>query len=90
MRISNEVENLSANDDKPGRISRAVQHYHLEEEEHIFILKGRAILIVGSRGYIMKERLPAASPRVSAPGIISSIDQNAPAASNPSPPISLG
>jgi hypothetical protein len=40
---------------KPGQYSNRF-HYHLKEEEHIFILKGSATLILGSGGYIMKER----------------------------------
>jgi uncharacterized cupin superfamily protein len=31
-------------------------HYHLAEEEHVFILKGSATLILGERKYVMKER----------------------------------
>jgi uncharacterized cupin superfamily protein len=31
-------------------------HYHLAEEEHVFILKGSATLILGTRKYVMKER----------------------------------
>jgi uncharacterized cupin superfamily protein len=31
-------------------------HYHLLEEEHVFILKGAATLILGERRYVMKER----------------------------------
>jgi uncharacterized cupin superfamily protein len=31
-------------------------HYHLFEEEHVFILKGAATLILGERRYRMKER----------------------------------
>jgi len=30
-------------------------HYHLEEEEHIFILKGSATLNLGDQSYILKE-----------------------------------
>jgi uncharacterized cupin superfamily protein len=40
---------------KPGRFSNRF-HYHMREEEHIFILKGSATLILGDRKYIMKER----------------------------------
>jgi uncharacterized cupin superfamily protein len=40
---------------KPGQYSNRF-HYHLKEEEHIFILKGSATLILGTRHYIMKER----------------------------------
>ena len=40
---------------KPGQYSNRF-HYHLKEEEHIFILKGSATLILGPRKYIMKER----------------------------------
>jgi uncharacterized cupin superfamily protein len=40
---------------KPGQYSNRF-HYHLKDEEHIFILKGRVTLILGFRGYIMKER----------------------------------
>jgi uncharacterized cupin superfamily protein len=29
-------------------------HYHLREEEHIFILKGSATLILGTRRYVLK------------------------------------
>ena len=39
----------------PGQYSNRF-HYHLREEEHVFILKGSATLILGSRRYIMKER----------------------------------
>ena len=31
-------------------------HYHLREEEHVFILKGSATLILGERKYVMRER----------------------------------
>ncbi|HEV2704080.1 MAG TPA: cupin domain-containing protein [Steroidobacteraceae bacterium] len=31
-------------------------HYHLREEEHVFILKGSATLILGRRKYVMNER----------------------------------
>ena len=40
---------------KPGQYSNRF-HYHLREEEHVFILKGSATLILGSRRYVMKER----------------------------------
>jgi uncharacterized cupin superfamily protein len=40
---------------KPGQYSNRF-HYHLKEEEHIFILKGSATLILGPRKYIMKAR----------------------------------
>lgn len=40
---------------KPGQYSNRF-HYHLREEEHIFILKGSATLILGSSRYVMKER----------------------------------
>ncbi len=40
---------------KPGQYSNRF-HYHLREEEHIFILKGSATLVLGNRRYIMKER----------------------------------
>ena len=40
---------------KPGQYSNRF-HYHLKEEEHIFILKGSATLILGARKYVMKER----------------------------------
>jgi uncharacterized cupin superfamily protein len=40
---------------KPGQYSNRF-HYHLKEEEHIFILKGSATLILGTRKYVMKER----------------------------------
>jgi uncharacterized cupin superfamily protein len=40
---------------KPGQYSNRF-HYHLKEEEHIFILKGSATLILGDRKYVMKER----------------------------------
>jgi uncharacterized cupin superfamily protein len=40
---------------KPGQYSNRF-HYHLREEEHIFILKGSATLILGSRKYVMRER----------------------------------
>ena len=39
----------------PGQYSNRF-HYHLKEEEHIFILKGSATLILGPRKYVMKER----------------------------------
>jgi uncharacterized cupin superfamily protein len=39
----------------PGQYSNRF-HYHLREEEHIFILKGSATLILGTRKYVMKER----------------------------------
>lgn len=40
---------------KPGQYSNRF-HYHLREEEHIFILKGSATLILGNRRYVMNER----------------------------------
>ena len=40
---------------KPGQYSNRF-HYHLKEEEHVFILKGSATLILGSHRYVMKER----------------------------------
>ena len=40
---------------RPGQYSNRF-HYHLSEEEHIFILKGSATLILGNRRYLMKER----------------------------------
>ena len=40
---------------KPGQYSNHF-HYHLKEEEHIFILKGAATLVLGPRKYVMKER----------------------------------
>jgi uncharacterized cupin superfamily protein len=40
---------------KPGRYSNRF-HYHLREEEHVFILKGSATLILGTRRYVMNER----------------------------------
>jgi uncharacterized cupin superfamily protein len=40
---------------KPGQYSNRF-HYHLSEEEHIFILKGSATLILGSRRYVMRAR----------------------------------
>src|ERR1700689_1353014 len=40
---------------KPGQYSNRFP-YHLAEEEHIFILKGSATLMLGSRKYVMKER----------------------------------
>jgi uncharacterized cupin superfamily protein len=39
----------------PGQYSNRF-HYHLREEEHVFILKGSATLILGTRRYVMKER----------------------------------
>jgi uncharacterized cupin superfamily protein len=39
---------------RPGQYSNRF-HYHLREEEHIFILKGSATLILGPRRYLMKE-----------------------------------
>jgi uncharacterized cupin superfamily protein len=50
---------------KPGQYSNRF-HYHLRDEEHVFILKGSATLILGSRKYVMKERdyccFPAGQP----------------------------
>jgi len=40
---------------KPGQYSNRF-HYHLKEEEHVFILKGSATLILGARRYAMRER----------------------------------
>lgn len=40
---------------KAGRFSNRF-HYHMREEEHIFILKGSATLVLGNRKYLMKER----------------------------------
>ena len=40
---------------KPGQYSNRF-HFHLREEEHVFILKGSATLFLGERKYIMKER----------------------------------
>jgi uncharacterized cupin superfamily protein len=40
---------------KPSQYSNRF-HYHLSEEEHVFILKGSATLILGSRKYVMRER----------------------------------
>jgi uncharacterized cupin superfamily protein len=40
---------------KPGQYSNRF-HYHLREEEHVFILKGSATLVLGNRRYVMKER----------------------------------
>ncbi|HEY2069291.1 MAG TPA: cupin domain-containing protein [Rhizomicrobium sp.] len=40
---------------KPGHFSNRF-HYHLAEEEHIFILKGSATLHLGERRYVMKAR----------------------------------
>lgn len=40
---------------KPGQFSNRF-HYHLKEEEHVFILKGSATLILGERRYVMQER----------------------------------
>ena len=40
-------------------------HYHLREEEHIFILKGSATLVLGNNRYVMNERATAASRQVS-------------------------
>jgi uncharacterized cupin superfamily protein len=37
----------------PGQYSNPF-HYHLREEEHIFILKGSATLILGGHRYVMK------------------------------------
>jgi uncharacterized cupin superfamily protein len=31
-------------------------HYHLREEEHIFILRGSATLVLGAQRYVMKAR----------------------------------
>ncbi len=38
---------------KPGQYSNRF-HYHLREEEHIFILKGSATLVLGSSQYVMR------------------------------------
>jgi hypothetical protein len=38
------------------RRSRSRRAFPLKEEEHIFILKGSATLILGPRKYVMKER----------------------------------
>jgi uncharacterized cupin superfamily protein len=40
---------------KPRQVSNRF-HYHLREEEHIFILKGSATLVLGNNRYVMKER----------------------------------
>lgn len=40
---------------KPGQYSNRF-HYHLREEEHIFILKGSATLVLGGSKYVMQER----------------------------------
>ena len=40
---------------KPGQTSNRF-HYHLKEEEHVFILRGSATLILGERKYVMRER----------------------------------
>jgi uncharacterized cupin superfamily protein len=40
---------------KPGQVSNKF-HYHLREEEHIFILKGSATLVLGPNKYVMQER----------------------------------
>lgn len=40
---------------KPGQYSNRF-HYHLHEEEHIFVLKGSATLFLGDGRYLMKER----------------------------------
>jgi uncharacterized cupin superfamily protein len=40
---------------KPGQYSNRF-HYHLAEEEHIFILRGSATLHLGNEKYLMKER----------------------------------
>jgi uncharacterized cupin superfamily protein len=40
---------------KPRQVSNKF-HYHLREEEHIFILKGSATLVLGNNRYVMKER----------------------------------
>ena len=40
---------------KPGQYSNRF-HYHLKEEEHIFILRGSATLRLGGNTYVMKER----------------------------------
>ena len=39
----------------PGQYSNRF-HYHLTEEEHVFILKGSATLHLGNASYVMKER----------------------------------
>lgn len=38
----------------PGEYSNQF-HYHLEEEEHIFILKGSATLYLGNHSYVLKK-----------------------------------
>ncbi|MGH6872620.1 MAG: cupin domain-containing protein [Rhizomicrobium sp.] len=40
---------------KPGQYSNRF-HYHLRDEEHIFVIRGAATLILGAREYVMKER----------------------------------
>jgi uncharacterized cupin superfamily protein len=45
----------------PGQYSNRF-HYHLKEEEHVFILKGSATLILGERRYVMKERVYCCFP----------------------------
>lgn len=40
---------------EPGRYSNRF-HYHLREEEHIFIIKGSATLVLGGSKYLMRER----------------------------------
>jgi len=40
---------------KPGQYSNRF-HYHVKEEEHIFILKGSATLFLGRHRYVMQER----------------------------------
>lgn len=40
---------------KPGEYSNRF-HYHLAEEEHVFILRGSATLRLGGKKYVMKER----------------------------------
>jgi len=40
---------------KPKQFSNRF-HYHMAEEEHVFILRGSATLHLGERQYVMKER----------------------------------
>jgi|GEM_PF-1080037 uncharacterized cupin superfamily protein len=40
---------------KPGEYSNRF-HYHSKDEEHVFILKGSATLVLGRHEYVLKER----------------------------------
>jgi len=46
---------------KPGQYSNRF-HYHMAEEEHVFILKGAATLHLGARSYVIAERFYCCFP----------------------------